>query len=671
LLTAEEIDDLLLLAEDAPEELTPEQREYVARLLASISPLFEGEDDPAVWTKRYYPKTFTRPFTKYQKEFWAWGFAVSTEEENRPRVECEPRGVGKSTGAETLIVRWLAKRVMNYVLYVSATDDQSGKHLKAIKRKLENEKLLADYSHLKPRIEKYRNALSNWSGERLVTDGGQVVECVSLLGNMRGFKTEEDSRIDAIVLDDIDSSKDSPHVVQKKLRILSDEILPAGDDHTIVLFAQNLIHRDSIAARVMDHRADILSRRHFAGPFPLMKWYDAEKTEHEDGSREWKITAGEPFDPAIDTAYCESLLNQYGRAAFDRECQHDVFRVAEDKDFREWDEIYHITTWGELARTYAEFRVEVQDAGGYFLPARWNVGLGFDWGATRQHPSAIIYVARPDEATPFDESHFVVGETVRPAFPFDPHLAAEVVSPGRVAQAVRRKLADLRVTSDSRITEALMSHEASAARNTLMEDLPEELQLFFSKWKAAKGSGVAQIQNLLEIDYRKPHPFRRYPEGHECAGQPLMGRPRIFFIVADLQGELYMDGDEKLRVRGAKDEAGLARLRFEMPLYSQYHTGQEKIDDDAVDGLRGLMASFGVDSERMTAEARRIHRLQEHLKPDAVLAQKGTRAFPELISAASHEMHRLKRQDEREAEKYSADWRRATGRPVRHQRYGS
>ena len=71
-----------------------------------------------------------------------------------------------------------------------------------------------------------------------------------------------------------------------------------------------------------------------------------------DGSREWRVTAGEPFDPAIDIPYCESLLNQFGKDAFDRECQREVTRVAEDKDFRAWGETVHVIEYCHLSECW-------------------------------------------------------------------------------------------------------------------------------------------------------------------------------------------------------------------------------------------------------------------------------------------------------------------------------
>jgi len=551
------------------------------------------------WIKRYFPKPFSRPFTSYQKDYWDWGWAIQPETYYRARVECEPRGVGKSTSAETLVVMLLARKRKMSIGYVSGTDDKATKHFNSIRRKLENSQLLQDYPHLKPRVQKYRNAFNSWSQDRLLTEGGQTIIPITLQGSNRGFKSEDDTRFDLIVLDDIDSLGESPDVIAKNLELLKSEIIFAGYANTTILFAQNLIHRDSICAMVMDHRADMLSDRDFKGPYPLMKWYDAEKVDLPDGGKRWTITAGEVFDPAIPLEYCESVLNQIGKDLFDREAQQDVTKVGEDKDFREWDEVYHIITRSEMARGFPY--VEMQDENGFFIPARWHKGRGFDTGTTRDHPSAVAFVTRPDKTCPHDDSHFVIGEVVLPKFPYDPSIPAELVSPGRVAAATKLFQQHMRI-EERQIEQSKLSHEASSVQNTLMIDLPEELQIFYKKWKAARGSGVPQIQNLLEVDKKKPHPFRKYPKGHPHAGMPIMGKPRMYFVVADGQGELYLDGNGKLRVTGAKDADGLARCRYEMPLYSHRNTGQKKIDDDFVDGLRGLMSTFGVDADALTEQ---------------------------------------------------------------------
>ena len=893
-------------------------------------------DGPLAWAKRYYPQTFTREFTSYQKAFWEWGWNIQPDVYYRPRVECAPRGAGKSTTAETWLVSILARQRRKTIGYISGTDAKASQHFNGVRRKLENVDLLKAYPHLKPQVQKYRNAFNSWSQDRLVTEAGQVIIPITLQGSNRGFKSEDDVRFDLLIFDDIDSLGESPDVIAKNLDLLKSEILLAGYANTLNVVFQNLIHRDSIVTQIMDHRADILSDRDFRGPYPLMRWYDAEKIDLPDGGKRWVITAGEPYDPALPVDYCESILNQIGKDLFDREAQQDVYKVAEDKDFREWDEVYHIITQSEMQQGFE--RVTLHDANGFFIPPRWHVGRGFDWGClpldteiltkdgwkahdqlsvgelvaaydwagsrtvvwsslnkvvykddqplvemtqksfrfvctpdhawivkrrkrlrrtrdtyrrqnldtisfsgdqalvlaapcveqgelncspamaavlgwlvtdgwtyrkkgmtqgamlsqknyaqrviddlndsgltwkevkpnkygvrlfylttealrtlfkittyreksdlsrivtrlspearramldamlsaegtistktfekaifcqqkghvsdafqilaslcgvrmgvqrqhesqwgtshripllrfpilksprltpvlglhrtwcpsvnegavvvrqrgqvtitgntTRGHPSVVAYVTKPDKTCPLDESHFVIAEVVAPKFPFDPSLASEVVSPGRVAHAVKVIERMFRI-HDSQIEQSKMSHEASAAKNTLLLDLPQELTLFFNKWKAAKGSGVPQIQNLLEIDRKKPHPFRKYPKGHPHAGMPLMGRPRMFFVVADGQGELYCDDDGKLRVLGAKDSFGLARCRYEMPLYSHRNAGKKKIDDDFVDALRGLMSTFGVHAGELTEKEQLDEATPEKYRLETVLA---------------------------------------------------
>src|SRR6202011_3520970 len=123
---------------------------------------------------------------------------------------------------------------------------------------------------------------------------------------------------------------------------------------------------------------------------------------------------------------------------------------------------------------------------------------------------------------------------------------------------------------EKRMEISAMSHEASAAYNTFLDMVDEGEALWFNKWKAKVGSGVPQIQNALEIDWEKDHPFRRYPADHPettLRGTPLKGRPRFYVIVPDSQGELYCDSEGELKVRAAVDETGMSRLRYEFPKY--------------------------------------------------------------------------------------------------------
>jgi hypothetical protein len=527
---------------------------------------------------------------------------------------------------------------------VSLDDDKATQHFNSIKRKLENTQLLVDYPHLRPRVQKYRNAFSSWSQDRLVTEAGQVLIPITLMGSNRGFKSDDDVRFDLLILDDIDKLGQSIELVRKNLELLKGEILAAGFDKTLVVMPQNLVHRNSICKMIEDQRADIISDRDFRGPYPLMRWYDAERIDVEGDAtaKRWVITDGEPFDPAIDVAYCEALLNRFGKDTFDRECQQDVMKVDSEKSFREYDELYHVITWSEFAAFFGDIARDLN--GRPRIPARWKKERGLDWGTTVEHPSAVIFSTRPGVADPLKDCVFTFGEIIRPIWPpIDPHADAELVSPGRVARAIK-DFQRQHMINETEI-KGVMSHEASAALNTFLIDLPQEEKVFFSKWKARKGSGVPQIQEVLAIDRTKQHPFRRDP----VSGEPIMGRPRHYIVVADGQGELYYDAEGQLKVRQAVNEKGLARLRAEIPEFNEYATGAHKIFDDAVDGWRGEAAGFFVTSAAQTKEEMNEQKLRPEVRLPAILAEENPEIQQAKIQSRDLYLARMKAEQDRMA----------------------
>lgn len=563
--------------------ISPKSRDFLSDVQ-----LRDLEKDAEVWAKHFYPTRFSRPSTGYQKEFYAFAVTMEADKSYRPRVECEPRGVGKSSIGRALIIYLLAKRVKFYVLYVSATAGQAKKHFNAIKKMLEDPKLLAAYPHLRPQERAYSRAIANWSAQRLVTQDGQVVEFVSVLGNARGFNTEEGKRLDLIIIDDADDQKDSADIVEKKLDIIGSNILGAGDESTDVWWLQNLIHRISMCTRLRDNTAGILLNRQFVGPYPLCKQYEyvEEKIEGDTtGARYLRMVDFQPFDPATSKEYAEKLLNQLGPKRFERECQQNLSVVDDDKDFREWSEVFHVITYQEFYEFFKKWNVPVysKEHRRLQIPSQWNVGLGMDFGTTPGHPTAVMPLARPNKAVPLHDSFFCFGEVVLPKYPHDVNKPAELVSPGRVAAAERAFLKRWGVREEQ-IHPRTMSHEQSAALNAMAIDLPDDLKVYYHKWKAKKGSGVPQWQNIMEIDYTKPHPFRKYPKNHpdkRKAGKPLMGCPRYFVLVPPDQGELKCDDAGHLYVAQPYNSAGCARLRAEIPVYSHRNQGDKKIFDDA------------------------------------------------------------------------------------------
>jgi hypothetical protein len=116
------------------------------------------------------------------------------------------------------------------------------------------------------------------------------------------------------------------------------------------------------------------------------------------------------------------------------------------------------------------------------------------------------------------------------------------------------------------------------------------------------------VQNLLEINYDFPHPFR----------SELQGRPRIYFVVPDEQGELVYGDLGRLTLAQPTDSRGFARARYEFPLYSHLNTGANKLDDDLVDALLGLANVFMISSDPKTKIEIREDAMPENLKLDAL-----------------------------------------------------
>jgi hypothetical protein len=365
---------------------------------------------------------------------------------------------------------------------------------------------------------------------------------------------------------------------------------------------------------LVDGRADFLADRIISGPTPALKNFTFER---EDNGR-YIVKSGMPTWSEMGLDRCQEMIDDMGLLAFRAECQHEVDLIGAEKDFREYNEIFHVITWSECAAGFDRIGGSIRDANHKpWIPQRWYKGRGLDWGTTPEHPTSVIHVAVPSEADPLPTKKFIYREIVRPTWPpSDPHGEVEMVSPGRIASAIKdaeRPWAETMVTS-------LMSHEASAALGTFVIDLPEDLKVFFNKWKPRRGSGVPQVQEALTIDYSQPHPFRRYPEGYtvldgdlesDISGQPIMGCPSFFIVVEDGQGELYIDNEGILRVRAAVNEKGLSRLRAEMPVYNQYNTGQAKIFDDSVNALCGLANTFFVPSAPMSRDQRVVRQLEK------------------------------------------------------------
>lgn len=288
-----------------------------------------------LWLEFFFPRSVPAPFAARHVELWTWLEALMPGTRPRPFVAIWPRGGAKSSSAELGIVRLACKDARRYAWYVSETQEQADKHVGSVGTLLENDLLARYYPEVTQRsLGKYGSS-KGWRRNRLRTSSGFTIDSLGLDTAGRGAKID-DQRPDLIILDDIDDKFDSVATNLKKLGIISASILAAGSNDLAVLFIQNMISPDSIASRLVDGRADILSDRILSGPFKAV-----DGLTYSTVAGVTTITGGKPTWAGQDLKACQDDINTWGLMAFLQEAQHEVDKVGgpwSEVDFihREW-----------------------------------------------------------------------------------------------------------------------------------------------------------------------------------------------------------------------------------------------------------------------------------------------------------------------------------------------
>jgi len=296
--------------------MTPEQAFGVSAALG-----VHAVDDWRIWLPSMFPKLFTADFGEHHTEFWDWVWAINAGETCDPFVGIWNRGGAKSASAEAGLVALAARGRRKYALYVSGTQNLADEHVANIGSLLESPQLGQAYPQLGQRAVGKYGASQGWRRNRLRTEAGFTVDALGLDVAARGARIDE-QRPDLIVLDDVDSENDTPASVEKKIRTITRKLLPAGSQDCVVIAIQNVIHSNSIFARLGNQpgapRADFLARRHVSGPIPAV--WDLEWAQEGDS---YRITGGRPSWSGMGMDACQSMLDRFGLTAFLVECQHE------------------------------------------------------------------------------------------------------------------------------------------------------------------------------------------------------------------------------------------------------------------------------------------------------------------------------------------------------------
>jgi hypothetical protein len=634
--------------------------------------LAEIERDYTSWLTRYYSRAVRKPMAFFHHELWRWTWQIELD---KPHPEYDAffgiwsRRCGKTTSGQLAIAALGALQKRHYGWLLSRTQAQANQKLLTVREAISrmDNLFLRDYPHMaKARTEEGHNL--GWNTTRLICSDGDstefIVESIGLDTATRGANIIF-QRPDFTMPDDIDNLHDSIHVVEKNVETLTKSILLAGTNDKVVLGLQNLIHRDSIFAQIADGRAKFLMNRFVSGPHPALQGdFKYEERETPKGPRYFILSGTPSWPEGFGMAECEKELNDTGPAAFESECQHDVSKVHEDATFREFNPTYHCITVSEFMRYYVGNRAYLHDlrqldfnlvgfdekarADRLVLP-RGESAMAHDWGNNKKHPVGLRWIWRPGEGVQVGDSVFFLREQCWPTFPLvkdDPRAVPSYRQVHVAIVEVERQLGLSSKWTNDRpcIQFRLNSHERPEAAVAYWKDHIGLEPLVFQQIDTKEAAeGTLHLQELQHINYNEFHPFRIDPRTikdtpmHVCpickwehTGKHLKGRPRALYLVADGQGELYVDDFGRLQAKPARDEFGQARTRFEYPRHRPRETadGEEKKaakkDDDIIDTDRALtgrvfyMIKPLSDRERVELKYREIlERMQGISYPDA------------------------------------------------------
>lgn len=464
------------------------------------------------WLAHYFSSSTQYGFAPHHIEFWDWVWTLKKGIRPQPFVALWSRGGAKSSSAELAAAMCAIQLTRHYIVYVCETQDQADKHVATIATLLESAKV-------ERALNKYGSS-KGWRRNRLRTNQGATIDALGLDTAARGIKVDDD-RPDMMILDDIDGRHDSLAATQKKIETLTTTILPAGSSDCAVVFIQNLIHTNSIAAQLADGRADFLLDRQVSGPY---KAINNLKYEPRDGK--YVIVAGTPTWEGQDLATCEGQINSWGLESFLREAQHEVAQTEGSVYGDVWDDSPegNVTDKAEYEPGNGELLWAIDD--GY--AGEWIPQTGYY--SAESHPRVILLCQlRPNGILcVYNESYAVkveslqhLNQVLENMMPLNvgstsdhEHLKPERVGLGREMAELRGSLHKLgiytlagpsNVDESTKVLRSWIAPDANRVRKVLVHPrckiLRKEPPLFShiegTQWEDRFGHGLAALRYLV------------------------------------------------------------------------------------------------------------------------------------------------------------------------------
>ena len=302
--------------------------EKIRRQLAQRQYLDYYCDTPwARWLVEVLPDTFVpksgrfEPFAEYHREFWEWVWEIEPGGSVEPLLPCWPRDGGKSRSTEAAFVFLGGEKRRNFGIYCCDNQVRSDEHLGNVSGLLELPTVQQRYPDLCEKALTQYGVSKGWRVNLLRTKSGFSAASAGLDHAVRGTRLD-DQRPDFIALDDVDNERDSAKEVAKKEKTIATAIIPAGArGRTAIVFAQNLVHPNSVMCHILDGKADFLRDRRVSGPHPAVVGLEYVE-EVIDGKKLCRITSGTPTWEGMPLEDCERMMNTEGPNAFLSERQH-------------------------------------------------------------------------------------------------------------------------------------------------------------------------------------------------------------------------------------------------------------------------------------------------------------------------------------------------------------
>lgn len=323
-----------------------------------------------------------------------------------------------------------------------------------------------------------------------------------------------------------------------------------------------------------------------------------------------------------------------------------------NKVYHNWNEVYHVITKSELMRALPTFSQKTPDGQKFQVPLGHRISMGQDVGQTDDHANVMLWEVTLKNGTKTVDGIDLSGAVL---------WYREKIMP--VGSIPRHWQSEIKTSEGLYEPRMVYGRYISQEAKTECEIYNQEYRLQFTHWTPDYNEGIPRVRDYLDIkNEHEIHPFREHTRRMNFPqAEPIMGRPTMYFVVDDDQGELmYNESIERFLVAPAKDSNGFFRTRAEFPMYHYPITElskeikamrPHKKFDDAMDTIRCIATECFAPIGDLTKTEKFEAYLPENLKSANIdkvpLKDRGM-----AILQINHERREYEKQLQRQAMSY-------------------